>query len=54
MASVAFVRTEHDEAGPSPAKLPQVPGYFLAQKHLAISHVVVGGIASAKLPPGAI
>ena len=26
MASVAFVTTEHDEARPSPAKLPQEPG----------------------------
>src|ERR1700742_4291633 len=28
MASVAFVTTEHDEARPSPAKLPQVSGLF--------------------------
>ena len=29
MASVAFVTTEHDEADPSPAKLPRAPVHSL-------------------------
>lgn len=39
MASVAIVTTEHDEAGPGPAKLPQEPRSF-ARKYLVICKVV--------------
>jgi hypothetical protein len=47
MASVAFVTTEHDEAGPSPAKLPQPPGYFFA--HDEVIGQVVGTGRQLKL-----